>query len=93
MVDISNIGSAKTAELVELRWKGLQKLRSRLGDEKIDFKQLGGYELLVSGIEEFQERMIEVNNLLRPVFRQDVFMDQSQQLDAFGFRGFGSLLG
>lgn len=35
-------------ELVEMRWKGLQKLRTLLGDDNMDFQNLGGYEIFTA---------------------------------------------
>ncbi len=38
--------------LVERRWKGLLRLRERLGDENLQYEALGGYEVFRSGEEE-----------------------------------------
>lgn len=35
-------------ETVDMRWKGLQMLRKRLGDKNIDYQPLGGFELFKS---------------------------------------------
>ena len=32
-------------QVVEMRWKGLLKLKETLGESAIDYKQLGGYEI------------------------------------------------
>ena len=52
-------------------------LRKNLGDEKIDFQGLGGYELFTENdkilYEECLDRLSEVNSLLAPVFEGDVF--------------------
>jgi len=61
--------------LVEKRWQGLQLLRKNLGDKKIDFQQNKGYELCENN--EFFETCIsrkkELNDLLHPIFKADVF--------------------
>jgi glycine/D-amino acid oxidase-like deaminating enzyme len=43
--DIKNTSSDLVFQTIEMRLKGLELLRKRLGDKSIDYKQLGGYEL------------------------------------------------
>lgn len=43
--DLSRIKKENVWATVELRWKGLNLLRKRLGDKNIDYKDWGGYEL------------------------------------------------
>lgn len=63
--------------LVQKRWNGIQLLRKTLGDEAIDFQQLGGHELfLEKDISLFQaccDKRDEINRLLHPVFGEDAF--------------------
>lgn len=40
-----NSGTDGLHQLIEKRWKGLQKLRGLLGDGNIDFQNLGGHEV------------------------------------------------
>jgi gamma-glutamylputrescine oxidase len=71
--------------LVEKRWKGLQLLRKNLGDKEIDFQQNKGFELCED--QDFFSACIskkeEINQLLRPIFKQDVF---SVSENTFGFQ-------
>jgi gamma-glutamylputrescine oxidase len=71
--------------LVEKRWKGLQLLRKNLGDKEIDFQQNKGFELCED--QAFFSACIskkeEINQLLRPIFKQDVF---SISENTFGFQ-------
>lgn len=63
--------------LVEKRWKGLQKLRHLIGDEAIEFHQLGGFELFRENDKELMgnslEKMSGINQWLYPVFRENIF--------------------
>ncbi|CAM3725571.1 NAD(P)/FAD-dependent oxidoreductase [Flavobacterium chungbukense] len=72
--------------LIENRWKGLQMLRKRLGDVAIDFKPHGGYELFLKedefGFSECISRMSFVNEILKPLFKAEVF---AKETDRFGF--------
>jgi len=90
--DIEQMGEEKMTALVESRWKGLLKLRSRLGDAQIDFKQHGGFELLESNFECYQDHLAQMNKLLRPIFNKDVFRDATSSLGDFGFLGFDSMI-
>jgi gamma-glutamylputrescine oxidase len=46
--DLENMGEEATWQLVENRWRGLQKLMQRLGPEAMDYQRLGGYELFTA---------------------------------------------
>jgi len=74
--------------LVQKRWQGLQLLRKLLGDATIDFKPYGGYELFLnndsSSYQECLSKLPFINELLRPLFKADVF---AKQVDRFGFKG------
>lgn len=72
--------------LVERRYKGLQKLRSLLGDKTIDFQQEGGYEIFRAQDKQLMEHSLaqldRTNQWLRPIFGEDPF--KISQKD-FGF--------
>lgn len=75
----------EVVRLIERRWSGMQLLRKRLGDETIDFKPYGGYEIFEHDDISFDEcmaRMPFVNEVLRPLFRAEVFSTDSNR---FGF--------
>lgn len=86
--DLKNHSEEEVTALIQKRWNGLQLLRKRLGDAAIDFKPHGGYEIFPeedsNGFEECLRRMPFVNEVLRPLFRNDVF---SKETDRFGFKG------
>ncbi|HEX9980540.1 MAG TPA: FAD-dependent oxidoreductase [Flavobacterium sp.] len=86
--DLKSHSPEEVVGLVRKRWHGLQLLRSRIGDSAMDLKMYGGYELFPVGdtevFEECKAGMREVNELLRPVFNEDVFRMQD---DSFGFGG------
>ncbi|MFT4736309.1 MAG: glycine/D-amino acid oxidase-like deaminating enzyme [Cyclobacteriaceae bacterium] len=84
MEDLKVLGEDGTKALVTKRWEGLQKTRSRLGDDRIGYLQKGGYELLFDNTS-YQEELAKVNALLQPLFEEDVFTDKSQHLNKFGF--------
>ncbi|BCY27614.1 NAD(P)/FAD-dependent oxidoreductase [Flavobacterium okayamense] len=85
--DLKTHSEDEVVALVEKRWKGLQLLRKNLGDSVIDFKPYGGYELFLKDDEAFFEECIQkipfINEVLKPVFKTDVF---EKQVDRFGFQ-------
>ena len=82
--DISKLGEDGMVNLVEKRWKGLQKTIKRLGENKIDLQTKSGYELTLED-DNFHERLEEINELLFPLFRSTVFRLADEKLPSFGF--------
>jgi glycine/D-amino acid oxidase-like deaminating enzyme len=84
--DLKTHSEEDVINLIEKRWKGLQLLRKRLGDSAIDFKPHGGYELFLkedeSGFNECISRLPFINEILKPLFKADVF---TKEVDRFGF--------
>ena len=86
--DLKTHSEEEVLSLIQKRWNGLQLLRKRLGDSVIDFKPFGGYELFLkedsAGYEECLRRMPFVNEVLKPLFKTDVF---AKEVDRFDFKG------
>jgi len=85
--DLNTHTEDQVLKLVEKRVKGLELLRNNLGDAAIDYQRLGGYELFTKADKElYQEsldRIPEVNELLKPIFSDNVFEVSSNK---FGFK-------
>lgn len=85
--DLQSHSKEEVVELVQKRVNGLQLLRENLGDESIDYKAYGGYELFTKEDQDLFEncvsKMPEINRLLNPIFGTDVF---SVRENSFGFR-------
>jgi glycine/D-amino acid oxidase-like deaminating enzyme len=60
--DVGSIGEETTAALVMKRYNGLKLLRETLGDEAIDYREVGGYEMCFEPPK--QERINFFNDLL-----------------------------
>lgn len=69
--------------LVEKRYKGGLELRQLLGDKRIDYRLVGGYELDFQG--DLHERIFTFNDWLRPLFKRPVFSDARDNIPAFSF--------
>ena len=83
--DINLNGEGQTLTLIEKRWKGINRLRERLGDDDIGFLNYGGYELINEQFLPAVERVSQVNTLLRPIFESDVFELKNSSIKEFGF--------
>ena len=86
VADLKTHTEQEVLDLVQKRVKGLQKLRDNLGDKTIDYQQLGGYELFNTNSDLFETCLHQktlVNNLLKPVFEDNVF---SLKENRFGFK-------
>lgn len=86
--DLKNHSEEDVFRLVQKRWQGLQLLRKRLGDAAIDFKPFGGYELFLkddeSTYDECLARLPFINEILKPLFKTDVF---AKEVDRLEFKG------
>jgi glycine/D-amino acid oxidase-like deaminating enzyme len=80
-------GIDATLELLEARWKGLLKLRQRLGDDAIGYEAHGGYELLRESELWALDTLNEYNDLLQPIFGNAVYFDRTSELSELGFDG------
>jgi len=83
--DLKLMPEQEVFDLVKLRWEGLQLLRARVGDESLDYHNLGGYELMRSADMPALEEMNRVNALLMPLFGQRVYQDRSEEIEKLGF--------
>jgi len=83
--DLDKMGTQGMTDLVDLRWKGLNKTRNRLLDESIDYHQFGGYELLFKENDESLDNLSIINESLLTLFGQEVFQDYTHQLPCFHF--------
>lgn len=84
--------------LVAKRWKGLKKLRSTLGDDAIDFINLGGYEVFTPKDKKVWEECINqmpyFNTLLKGVIddANDVYVNADEKVNVFGFKNVEHLI-
>jgi gamma-glutamylputrescine oxidase len=76
--------------LVEKRWRGLQRLRERLGDQALEYREWGGFELFRPE----EQRRYETCAALIPDFngqmkritgKQEIYRPVDDRLSEFGF--------
>ena len=87
--DLGRMSEDELLKLVELRYKGLKKLRKRLGDANIDYAENGSWELINSSAEQAGAigRIDEINQKLKTVLGNNAFeaYTYSKHKDDFGF--------
>lgn len=85
--DLKTHSETEVFNLVKQRVEGLSLLRQTLGDDNIDYQELGGYELFTKTNESIYEECLQqkgvINKLLKPIFKADIF---SLKSDKFGFQ-------
>lgn len=83
--DIKTLGPEKARELVTERYSGLLKLRERLGDEGIGYRNYGGYELIRDQEAYCLNEIDQVNELLADVFDKKPFEERQEAVKTLGF--------
>ena len=85
--DLKSHSEEEVIQLIQKRFSGLQLLRKNLGDEAIDYKPFGGYELFLKEDEAFYNDCISkipfINDIVRPLFKSEVY---SKFFDRFDFK-------
>lgn len=75
--DLNTHTEEEVIQLVKKRVKGLKLLRETLGDNNLNYQQLGGYELFTKNDNELFEACLskkdKINTLLKPIFTDGVF--------------------
>lgn len=88
--DAKTMGTDKMLQLVEMRFKGLERIQKHFDKDLIDFELCGGYELFdpVSQVsaEGIQNSLEYINSLLKPITdTKKTFRLVDEKITAFGF--------
>lgn len=95
LADMDKEGEDAMLARVEERWKGLLELRSELGDSRIGFEATGGHEIYpwhTKGYTAVADRFNALNDSLRPIFGEQVFVQDDEAITRFGLTGVGHLV-
>lgn len=95
--DIGKQGEDAVWALVEKRWRGLQRLRQRLGDRRIRYEGLGGFELFRPEETERSGRCAEAishfNRQARPITGlPETYRLANNRIGEFRFKGVSQLI-
>lgn len=93
--DRNILGEDKMWSIVELRYKGMEKMIRILKDDIIDFDRCGGYEVYNSRTltNDLAENVVWLNKGLKEITGNDsCFSWSNEKLSLFGFSGFSSMI-
>jgi gamma-glutamylputrescine oxidase len=88
--DAKTMGTDKMLKLVEMRYKGLERIRKYFDEDVIDFELCGGYELFDANstiaTEEIENSIEYINSLLKPITEtKKTFRLQDEKIPVYGF--------
>lgn len=95
--ELRTTSEEEVLQVVEMRWKGLLKLKETLGLKAIDYQQLGGYEIFKKQEKLFSEECIDqidyLNKLLKNIIGQsDIYAVSNEKIADFGFSNIDSMI-
>lgn len=87
LADLESHSEIEILDLVQQRYEGLQLLRKLIGDQHLNYKQYGGYEVFLNSdkalYEKCTDQLQHINALVEPVFGKNAFQLKN---NAFGFQ-------
>ncbi|HYH16853.1 MAG TPA: FAD-dependent oxidoreductase, partial [Flavisolibacter sp.] len=86
--DIKTMGVDKTLSLVEMRYKGLERIQKHFDATQINFELCGGYELYdhTMNAEQLEEHIQYLNTLIKPITNaKKTYKKVDERIETFGF--------
>lgn len=94
--DVKRMKEDEMWEIVEMRFKGIEKIRKHFTDDAIDFDNCGGYECFSREKHDLHQLRNEVewlNHGMKKITGADeTFTWCNDKLDEFGFNGFDAMI-
>ncbi|MDI9320363.1 MAG: FAD-dependent oxidoreductase [Phycisphaerales bacterium] len=85
LADLKTMSETEVTALFAARKKGLELLRTRLGDDRIGYAANGSYELIEECNLSALEQLEYLNTLLQPIVGQPAFALANDKIKTFGF--------
>jgi gamma-glutamylputrescine oxidase len=97
VADNASMGEPAMLELVQMRYRGLERIRKVFSDKEIGYEPSGGYELITEGqLSDFntlRTHVDQMNQKLRPITGQSkAFILNDGKIESFGFSGLSHLI-
>ena len=83
--DLKTMPPEEVLGLLQMRRKGLQLLRKRIGDEYMEYRENGSHELISAQEEHTLTEIDRVNALLQPLLGGEAFTLVNNKINDFGF--------
>jgi glycine/D-amino acid oxidase-like deaminating enzyme len=91
--DAERMGEDKMWEIVEMRFKGIQKIRQHFTDNVIDYSNCGGFECFAWQERELYDKLDWLNDGMKKITgTSNVFTWSDDKLLRFGFAGFSGMI-
>lgn len=95
--DFKTHSEAEVLSMIEMRWKGLQKLRKTLGDQVISYQNHGGFELFKHDESDLAEHCINniprFNRLLKDIIgKPDIYAVKNAKIAESGLAGINNII-
>ena len=95
--DLETETEAEVFSRVEMRWKGLKKLRTLLGDDSLDYEPHGGYEVFTEAhsdtFEKCSKKLHHFNHLMKGITGiEDTYTVSDTTIGDFNFSGVSHLI-
>ena len=93
--DIKKTNEDVVLETVEMRLKGLNLLRKRIGDKNLDYKEYGGYELFDNKeiFETCKDSIEYFNKKMKPlVGDNNTYKTNNKKINSFGFKNIHGII-
>ena len=83
--DLNSVSESEMLFLFEWRKKGLEKLKARLGDQRIGYAENGSHELIDIHDLAALEKIDYLNHLLLSITKKPAFSIASEKIEHYGF--------
>lgn len=93
--DEATMGTDAMLAIVEMRYKGIEKIKQLFEEKEIDYDACGGYETLLSSHSAYSsltERIDYFNQLVFPFIKTNAFELASNRLSILGLKNFDALI-
>lgn len=93
--DEATMGTDAVLAIVEMRYRGIEKIKQLFNKEEIDYDACGGYETLMAthpAHDLLTEKIEYFNQLVFPFIKTNAFALATSQLSAFGLKNFDALI-
>lgn len=96
MSDMESMGNEEMLRIVEMRFKGIEKIKSHFSEGAIGYEHCGGYECINQDSRywyAFDDRVSQLNKLLKDITGQrSIFKYAGQKMSGLGLVGFDLLI-
>ena len=95
--DLESITEEEVVKLIEMRWNGLQLLRTTLSDEQLEYEQFGSFEVFTDEQQGLYEKSIAIldrfnAHLEKMTQCKSVFSTADHRISEFGLHGVKHLI-